>query len=162
MLGWVFWFASPYIRAWHRHRVVLACTPYGWVNWAIEGARRHNSMPGRDQVSGEASKKSQPKILLKRGVYLLFSFYNLFSTSFSWLTLELLECLRVVKNTRIKMVRYSCLNKSVNMLSYKWRLGLYVRYCVVGIRFTILMQYLIDLVTCLNFTASITCVIKLP
>ena len=31
MLGWVFWLASPFIRAWHRHRVVLACTPYGWV-----------------------------------------------------------------------------------------------------------------------------------
>ena len=28
-LGWVFWLASPFIRAWHRHRVVLACTPYG-------------------------------------------------------------------------------------------------------------------------------------
>ena len=32
MLGWVFWLASPFIRAWHRHRVVLACNPYGWVN----------------------------------------------------------------------------------------------------------------------------------
>ena len=31
MLGWVFWLASPFIRVWHRHRVVLACTPYGWV-----------------------------------------------------------------------------------------------------------------------------------
>ena len=27
MLGWVFWLASPFTRAWHRHRVVLACTP---------------------------------------------------------------------------------------------------------------------------------------
>ena len=32
MLGWVFWLASPFARAWHRHRVVLACTPHGWVS----------------------------------------------------------------------------------------------------------------------------------
>ena len=33
MLGLVFWLASPFFRAWHRHRVVLACTPYGWVQF---------------------------------------------------------------------------------------------------------------------------------
>ena len=31
MLDWVFWIASPFIRAWHRYRVVLASIPYGWV-----------------------------------------------------------------------------------------------------------------------------------
>ena len=28
MLDWIFGLASPFTRAWHRHRVVLACTPY--------------------------------------------------------------------------------------------------------------------------------------
>ena len=27
MLGLVFWLASPFIQAWYRHRVVLACAP---------------------------------------------------------------------------------------------------------------------------------------
>ena len=36
ILGWVFWLASAFKRAWHRHRVVLACTPYGWVTDIFE------------------------------------------------------------------------------------------------------------------------------
>ena len=31
MEGWVFGSASPLTRAWHWHRVVLACAPYDWV-----------------------------------------------------------------------------------------------------------------------------------
>ena len=31
MLGWGFWLVSPFTRSWHRHRVVLACSSYGWV-----------------------------------------------------------------------------------------------------------------------------------
>ena len=29
---WLFGLASPFIRAWHRHRVLLACATYGWVS----------------------------------------------------------------------------------------------------------------------------------
>ena len=35
MLGWGFGLGSPFARAWHRHRVMLACTLYSWVDASL-------------------------------------------------------------------------------------------------------------------------------
>ena len=101
ILGWVFWFTSPFTRAWHRHRIVLVCTPYSWVlcllnfrylgygDYTIKASPFIFIFPAvgvqasttlcrcQARINGEASQKTQPNIALKRGFYLL-----LFSSSY--------------------------------------------------------------------------------